>query len=590
MQRILSIALSVSLLGLSVHAHALLPVLPGPRLLCHRTANEDVPENTLESLEQAALLGCNVVEIDLRRTLDGELVLNHDGVLERLTDSTGNVEDKFYAELATADAGSWMGGRFDGLRIARFDDVLRLARSLDIRLVLDIKTPGIGAQVLQMLDREGMLEQVEFNGEWSDIRTLRPQAHDAGYQTAWVRAPVTADQVARFHREGKAVVANFSDSPQEMDLDAMKRAVAAGVDAINVDYPRLGAEAVGRPVEKTIAELTDQAATGDSSARGRAILQLGRYRGFPLKERFVRWLGDPDPHVARAAALALLQPEYKATASGFVSAISVTSVSVRANAAWALGRLKSADAVPALLPLLADTDGSVRAEAYASISRLPGDVPLPTLSRGLTDKVPAVRGAAAEALARHAPSQAATLIDSQLRREIDANRALYLAYSARQPKSLSAPEIATVMASYRCQMQMIKALVSLPGSAVTSALAQQAFRPGSDFSQMNDVVAAFNLWDRIGTHPKPAIDALGSSDPGVADRAEWMLLHAVPQAAPFLRAALQTSPQAVQIRILRILSFAGDSASIPLLQSMHDGPLATQAADAVERIRRLLRK
>jgi Glycerophosphoryl diester phosphodiesterase family len=45
-------------------AGALLP--GGVQLLCHRTANEDVPENTLESLEQAALLGCNVVEIDLR--------------------------------------------------------------------------------------------------------------------------------------------------------------------------------------------------------------------------------------------------------------------------------------------------------------------------------------------------------------------------------------------------------------------------------------------------------------------------------------------------------------------------------------------
>lgn len=61
-------------------------------LLCHRTANEDVPENTLESLEQAALMGCNVVEIDLRRTLDGEIVLNHDGFLERLTDGVGETE------------------------------------------------------------------------------------------------------------------------------------------------------------------------------------------------------------------------------------------------------------------------------------------------------------------------------------------------------------------------------------------------------------------------------------------------------------------------------------------------------------------
>ena len=47
--------------------------LPSTRvqLLCHRTANKDTPENTLASLEQAALLGCDVVEIYLRRTLDG---------------------------------------------------------------------------------------------------------------------------------------------------------------------------------------------------------------------------------------------------------------------------------------------------------------------------------------------------------------------------------------------------------------------------------------------------------------------------------------------------------------------------------------
>ncbi len=89
----------------------------GVQLLCHRTANQDVPENTLESLEQAALLGCNVVEIDLRRTLDGRIVLNHDGILERLTDGVGDVEKSYYDDLEMRDAGSWMGDRFTGLRI-----------------------------------------------------------------------------------------------------------------------------------------------------------------------------------------------------------------------------------------------------------------------------------------------------------------------------------------------------------------------------------------------------------------------------------------------------------------------------------------
>src|SRR5258708_19674826 len=91
-------------------------------LLCHRTANEDVPENTLESLENAALLGCNVVEIDLRRTLDGKIVLNHDGVLERLSDGIGDTETSYYADLPMPDLGHWMTNPFKSIRLPRFED------------------------------------------------------------------------------------------------------------------------------------------------------------------------------------------------------------------------------------------------------------------------------------------------------------------------------------------------------------------------------------------------------------------------------------------------------------------------------------
>src|SRR5271168_1553828 len=89
----------------------------GVQLLCHRTANEDVPENTLESLEQASLLGCDVVELDVRRTLDGVVILNHDGFLERLTDGVGEVETTYYDDMRLRDVGGWMGERFTGMRI-----------------------------------------------------------------------------------------------------------------------------------------------------------------------------------------------------------------------------------------------------------------------------------------------------------------------------------------------------------------------------------------------------------------------------------------------------------------------------------------
>ncbi len=586
----LSKLLSGFVLSLSLataHASPVLPgpVLPGPVLLCHRTANEDVPENTLASLEQAALLGCNVVELDLRRTLDGKIVLNHDGLLERLTDGTGDVETSFYDDLAMRDAGVWMGDRFAGLHMALFEDALRLARTLDIRLVLDIKTKGIGEDVLQILAREGMTERVQFNGEWDDVRRLRPEAIGAGAGAAWVQPDVTAQQVAEFHRQGKAVIANFSDSRQEMDLAAMKAAVTRGVDGINVDYPRLGAEAVGRPVERTIRTLILQADAGESSVRTDAILKLARYSGFPVEQEFRRWLLDTDDHVSRAAAIALLIRTPRSQPEAFAEALRAPNADVRANAAWALGNLHAAAFM--LLPLLRDSNMHVKQQALWALARSEDEVSAQTLLPLLSSSDPLIRGSAALALARHQPSVAVAAINAQLQREIEFVRDVDDSYRKRKPRQLSLAEIAAVTASFRCQIEMLQAIAHVAGHAATAALEAQALQPNDDFAQMDGVVAAFQLWDRIGADPRAAVVALGSTDPSVADRAEWMLLEAGPAVLRVVRAALQNASPAIRIRAIQVVSFAGDTESLPALRSMRGGPDDTLAAEAIARIESL---
>ena len=44
----------------------------------HRGAGAYAIENTLESFQKALDLGVNAVEMDIRKTKDGELVLSHD--------------------------------------------------------------------------------------------------------------------------------------------------------------------------------------------------------------------------------------------------------------------------------------------------------------------------------------------------------------------------------------------------------------------------------------------------------------------------------------------------------------------------------
>lgn len=533
-------------------------------LLCHRTANEDVPENTLESLKQAALLGCDVVEIDVRRTLDGTLVLNHDGVLERLTDGIGDIEDSYYDDLRLRDAGGWMGDRFRSMQIPLFEDALRLARDLNIRLILDIKDKAIGGDVLEAVEREGMLQRVRFGGEWSDVKQLDPRANAEA--EVWVQPGVTAEQVRAFRREGKAVIANFSANDHEMDLTGMKAAVAAGVDGINVDYPRLGADAVGRPVEKKLSVLAEQANAGESSSRARAILALAQYRGFRLQPEFAHWLLNPDDHVSRAAAVALVIACPRTPSAVFAKALRSENADARANAAWALGRLGAPASM--LLPLLKDTDTRVLQDTLAALARMPGNVDAQMLLPLLSNPDPRIRGTTAVALAKHQPALAAKAIPAQLRSEVDAVGVLYAAWVSRGKSQLSADEIARVMGYYRCQMKMLQAISMLDGRLAMQALEEQAFRPGEDFAQMNGVVAAFQLWDRIGNDPRPAVQALAARDTHVADKAEWMLIHAVPTVLPEVREALLSQNLEVRQRAIRILAWKGDLDAVQTLRQM----------------------
>jgi glycerophosphoryl diester phosphodiesterase len=50
-------------------------------VIAHRGAWDQAPQNSLEAVRRAAALGCDGVEIDVRRTADGQLIVVHDGRL-----------------------------------------------------------------------------------------------------------------------------------------------------------------------------------------------------------------------------------------------------------------------------------------------------------------------------------------------------------------------------------------------------------------------------------------------------------------------------------------------------------------------------
>ncbi|MCB1632181.1 MAG: glycerophosphodiester phosphodiesterase [Pseudomonadales bacterium] len=70
----------------------------------HRGARGEAPENTLAGFRRAIDVGVTRVELDLRLSRDGELVVIHDESLSRTTGARGLVEHLSVAELMRLDA------------------------------------------------------------------------------------------------------------------------------------------------------------------------------------------------------------------------------------------------------------------------------------------------------------------------------------------------------------------------------------------------------------------------------------------------------------------------------------------------------
>src|SRR5580658_7077215 len=92
--------------GDPVRTMAPLPALKHPiAVIAHRAGRNGTPENTLSAIRNAIELGVDYVELDIRATKDGQLVIMHDGTVDRTTNGKGAVKDLDLDTIRTLDAG-----------------------------------------------------------------------------------------------------------------------------------------------------------------------------------------------------------------------------------------------------------------------------------------------------------------------------------------------------------------------------------------------------------------------------------------------------------------------------------------------------
>lgn len=78
---------------------------PFPLVIGHRGASADAPENTLAAFALALEQGAQGVELDVRLSADGNVVVIHDATVDRTTDGSGRVSRLNAAHLRRLDAG-----------------------------------------------------------------------------------------------------------------------------------------------------------------------------------------------------------------------------------------------------------------------------------------------------------------------------------------------------------------------------------------------------------------------------------------------------------------------------------------------------
>lgn len=206
------------------------------RVIGHRGA-AGFPENTIAGFEEALRQGVDGIEMDIRQTADGRLIVVHDSVVgDRSVQSTN------YADLIALEQGK---------NIPLFEEALE---KLGKRTFLDIefKTSGFEEQAVELIKQHSELEKTLVSG--FDAKMLQT-VHELlpGVQLGYIYNR-TQDEEARHHAPVDVVIPQFRLASRELiaevhdeglevwawtvnDDAEIARLVRLGVDGLITDYP-----------------------------------------------------------------------------------------------------------------------------------------------------------------------------------------------------------------------------------------------------------------------------------------------------------------------------------------------------------------
>jgi glycerophosphoryl diester phosphodiesterase len=127
------------------------------QVAAHRGDWRNYADNCIEGIESCIRMGVDIVEIDIAKTKDGQLILMHDRTIDRTTNGEGKVSDFTLEEIKTLRLRNGLG-RVTDFQIPTLEEVMLLVKGKKIIANID-KGDACFDDVYPILERTGTLAQ-----------------------------------------------------------------------------------------------------------------------------------------------------------------------------------------------------------------------------------------------------------------------------------------------------------------------------------------------------------------------------------------------------------------------------------------------
>ena len=517
---------------------------------------EDTPENTIAAFEKTADIGIRGLEVDVRQTRDGKLILMHDDTIDRTTDGKGYVNQLPYEEIKLYDAGSWKSEAFAGERVPLLSEALQFAKERKIKLIINVKEHGIEHKTLSLIEEFDMINHVYFSGRLESIRNK--DLDITGAQLVFLPPDEpTNDLINLIHERHNHVGTRLFGTD---DRDKMKKKMFKGVDIILTDYPSVAIDlmhfrTINQPKKREPRKKLESNIAGNTAQIG-ALIDAITY-GSPDESRIAALVFSTLP--AGVAVPPLVERlDYKKPLNRFFPKINIPflfkkddmkenllqAALVQKNIVWALGLIKNKSAVGPLIKRLETADSDLKREIILALKMIGNKQAVPVLKELLLkDENPYVRFDAARALG-----------------SIDNTDSIFVLTRAMKTDK-------NWLVKGGCAGALGEIGDNRTANALKTLLNTDA---GDDASWARDR-AAWAL-SKIGTGGIEAlVSSLGSNGTGTRRRASWALIDIGDPAVPYLISTLKDLSSLARKRAAMVLGWIGNKkAVLPLTWALTD--------------------